>query len=332
MKTNSLPAGILTAGLALALAILPATASAQIAGVSGRVLDEAGNPVADAVIVISNPSGVGTTELKTNAKGEYQTIGIPPVDYQIKATKGSLVGQVDRIKLGLGGPTAVPDIILKPGADAPAGAAEAPAEMSPEEIEAINKRNAEMKLAFDGAQADVAAGNYAAALTKLDTVATAIPDCDVCYVQMGDIHMNHTKDLAEAEAAFKKAIELNPSSYEPYGALASIYNSQQKFDLATEMGAKASELMAASGGTDPVAFLNQGIILWNQGKTTEAKAQFQRATELDARNANAHYWLGMALVNEGNLPEAAKHMEEYLELAPTGENADTAKAILESVK
>ena len=332
MKTNSLLAGILTAGLALGLAALPAAASAQIAGATGKVLDEAGNPVAGAEVVLSNPDNVGTTRLTTNEKGEYATIGIPPVDYQIRATKGDLVGQIDRIKLGLGAPTAVPDIILKPAAGGAAGDAAAPAEMSPEEIEAINKRNTEMKLAFDGAQADVAAGNYAAALTKLDTVAATIPDCDVCYVQMGDIQMRHLKDLAAAEAAFKKAIELKPGAYEPYAALASIYNSQQKFDLATEMGAKASELMAASGSTDPGAVLNQGIILWNQGKTAEAKAQFQRASELDARNADAHYWLGMALVNEGSMPEAAKHMEEYLKLAPTGENADTAKAILESVK
>ena len=51
-----------------------------------------------------------------------------------------------------------------------------------------------------------------------------------------------------------------------------------------------------------------------------------------ARNADAHYWLGMALVNEGNMAEAGKHMQEYLTLAPNGENAATAKAILDSVK
>jgi tetratricopeptide (TPR) repeat protein len=224
----------------------------------------------------------------------------------------------------------VPDIVVRPGAGA--GAEAPPAGMSNEEIEAINKRNAEMKAAFDGAQADVAAGNFSAAITKLETVVTTMPECDVCYIQIGDIHLRNTKDLAAAEAAFKKAIEINPNAHEPYGALASIYNSQQKFDLANEMSAKAAELMAASGSTDPIAFLNQGIILWNQGKTVEAKGQFQRATELDPNNANAHYWLGMALVNEGNMAEAGKHMQEYLKLAPNGENADTAKAILESVK
>ena len=40
----------------------------------------------------------------------------------------------------------------------------------------------------------------------------------------------------------------------------------------------------------------------------------------------------MALVNEGNMADAGKHMKEYLTLAPTGQYADTAKAILDSAK
>ena len=34
------------------------------------------------------------------------------------------------------------------------------------------------------------------------------------------------------------------------------------------------------------------------------KAQFAKAVKLDPKIADAHYWLGMALVNQGKLPEA----------------------------
>ena len=327
MKTKSMLVSLLVAGLAFGLTALPAPALAQVGGVAGKVVDEAGKPVADVEILISNPQNIGTTKLKTNAKGEYAAIGIPPSDYQVKATKGNLTGRVDRIRIGLGGPTQIPTITLRPGAPGAPGAA--PKAVSPEEAEKINKQHAEMEAAFKTAQAAAAAGNYDDAIAQFNKVAAAMPDCDMCYLQIGDVSLKK-KDEAGAEAAYKKAAEINPSNATPYAALASLYNSQKKFDDANKMSAKATELMSASGGSDPTAYLNQGIILWNQSKMAEAKAQFQKASELDPNNADAHYWLGMSFVNEGNMAEATKHMQEYLKLAPTGQYADTAKAIMSS--
>ena len=73
---------------------------------------------------------------------------------------------------------------------------------------------------------------------------------------------------------------------------------------------------------------NQGVILWNAGKIAEAKKQFEGAIAANPNHAEAHYQLGMALVNEGNLAGAATEFETYLKLAPTGPNAATAKGIL----
>ncbi len=54
--------------------------------------------------------------------------------------------------------------------------------------------------------------------------------------------------------------------------------------------------------------------------------------KLDPKLADAHFRLGMANVNLGQLPDAVKAFEEYLKLAPTGENAELAKGILKSIK
>jgi Flp pilus assembly protein TadD len=326
MNTKKFLGRLATASLVLALTVIAAPAFAQIGGVSGKVVDEKGNPVADAEVLISNPSNVGTTKLTTNAKGEYAKLGIPPTDYQIRVSKGNLTGKIDRIHIGSGGATVMPTITLKAG-----GAAGGAAPVSPEEAEKINKKNAEMLAKFKGAQAAVDAGNLDQALTEFNAVAAEMPNCDLCYLQIADVNLKK-KDEAAAETAFKKAIEINPSNSVPYAALASLYNGQKKFDLANQMSAKATELMSATGSSDPVAYVNQGIILWNQSKTAEAKAQFEKAAQLDPKNADAHYWLGMALVNEGNMADAGKHMKEYLSLAPTGQYADTAKAILDSAK
>ena len=59
---------------------------------------------------------------------------------------------------------------------------------------------------------------------------------------------------------------------------------------------------------------------------------FEAAVAAKPDHAEAHYQLGMALVNEGNLNGAATEFETYLKLAPSGPNAATAKGILGTIK
>ena len=77
------------------------------------------------------------------------------------------------------------------------------------------------------------------------------------------------------------------------------------------------------------------MVDWNAGKIPEAKAQFEQAVKLDPNLADAHYWLGMALVNAGTpeaMTEAKGHFETYLKLAPEGPNAATAKSLVAQLK
>ncbi len=120
----------------------------------------------------------------------------------------------------------------------------------------------------------------------------------------------------------------NPAAY---NGLATIYNTQRKFDLAVEMSAKAGG-GGAAGSNNPAALYNQAVILWNGGKVAEAKAAFEATVAADPNHADAHYQLGMVAVNEGNLAGAATELETYLTLAPTGQYAETAKALLSELK
>ena len=322
MKKRTLIAGLVTAGFALGLLVMPAPALAQMGGAAGKVVDEAGKPVEGADVTISNPSGVGTTKLKTNAKGDYQAIGIPPTDYQVVAVKGNLRGVLPRVKLSMGAPTLLPNIKLEKSAPGALGGAT-------DGVEA--KKQAELETTAKNAAAAQQAGNFDEALGLYEKIVADIPKCDVCFAHMGDIYLKK-KDEAKAEEAFKKAIAIDPNKPDPYSALAALYNGQKKFDEATAMGKKATDLMAASGTADPIALLNQGIILWNQSKIADAKVMFQKVVDADAKNADGHYWLGMSLINEGKMPEAGKELQQYVDLAPTGQYAATAKSILASIK
>lgn len=72
-------------------------------------------------------------------------------------------------------------------------------------------------------------------------------------------------------------------SSEAWDGLAALYNSTSKFDLAADAAGKAMALQAASGGGDATSAYNNGAIMMNSGKIAEAKAQFQRAIQLDPR-------------------------------------------------
>ena len=89
---------------------------------------------------------------------------------------------------------------------------------------------------------------------------------------------------------------------------------------------------AIAGVTDPVAQYNIGVILWNQEKAAEAAVEFDKAIKLDPKYAVAYYRAGVAYVSIGKNAEAKARLTEYLKLAPKGEFADTAKAILDTLK
>ena len=65
-------------------------------------------------------------------------------------------------------------------------------------------------------------------------------------------------------------------------------------------------------------------------RIADAKKAFEEAVKLDPKLAEAHYWLGMANLNEGKMPEAATSFEAYLKLEPAGKYAEQAKGILDA--
>lgn len=278
------------------------------------MVDEAGKPAADVDILLTNPEGsLAPVKVKTNAKGEYQAIGIRSGNYQIKASKGDISILSPIIHVGMGGMMELPMLHLTKGGGA------------------VSDKQAAIAAAFKSAQAAADAGSFDDAVAQFTKLAADVPKCTVCYVQIGRA-LAKKGDNTGAEAAFKQAVDADTTKPDGYSELAAFYNAQKKFDEANKASAKANELMAASGSSDPVAIFNQGIILWNQSKAAEAQVQFEKAAQLDPKMADAQYFLGMTLVNQGKLPEAKKPFETYLSLAPTGQYADQIKGLLAVIK
>ncbi len=81
-----------------------------------------------------------------------------------------------------------------------------------------------------------------------------------------------------------------------------------------------------------MAYYNLGVTLINRNQANEAIEPFKKAIELDPKYANAYYQLGLTLIGTNQMAEAQTYLTKFLELVPTGQDADTAKALIEATK
>ena len=67
-------------------------------------------------------------------------------------------------------------------------------------------------------------------------------------------------------------------------------------------------------------------------KNLEAIDAYKKAIELKSDEPDYRYQLGMLYIQNNNMTDAATQFESYLKLAPKGENATTAKQLLDAAK
>ena len=312
---------LLTCAVLMTVAmVLPA--SAQTTGMlRGKVVDAKGQPVEGARVTIEFKDGISRTyNVKSNKKGEYTQIGLPPGNYKVTAEKEKVGIQAFEARVKLGETLEV-NFKLDPAGGGPSKEDTAKA--------------AAIKKEFEDGVALSRSGDFDGALAKFNAAIAIVPSCFDCYYNIG-YSQSQKKDWVKAEEAFKKAIEFKPDYVEAYNGLAQVYNAQKKFEEAQAASQKAAELAMAggvaggAGGVD--ALYNVGVTAWNAGKAEEAKKAFEEALKLDPKHANSHYQLAMCLINMGKLPEAVAEFELYLQNAPDGQYAAQVKAMLTQLK
>jgi len=316
-KLGRYAAGLMALAVTLAFA---ATAAAQVGTVKGKVMDAQGNPVEGATVTITQKGAKSGRTLKTNKKGEFVQVGIFPANYVITAEKDNEKANAEMtVSIGEN-----PDVNLKLSHTGP----------SPE----VKAKQELLQKTFDEGVAASKAGNNDEAIAKFTEAAGMVPNCADCYYNIGVANVQK-QNLAGAEEAYKKAIELKPDHCDALANLANVYNAEKKLDLALETTGKAGQCgggaagaAGSGGGGNPTSLYNEGVILWNQNKYPEAKAKFEAAAKADPTNAETQYRLGMADLNVGDMAGAAAAFEACLKAAPSGPHAAEVKGILGSLK
>jgi tetratricopeptide (TPR) repeat protein len=106
--------------------------------------------------------------------------------------------------------------------------------------------------------------------------------------------------FAEAETEFKRAIELNANYATGHQWYAEFLGTMGRFDEAIAEAKRAQELDPQS----PIINANVGDMYREARRYDEAVAQYQRTLEIDPNFAQAHYVLGIAYTEQGKFEEA----------------------------
>jgi tetratricopeptide (TPR) repeat protein len=346
----------------LFLALVATPAWAQVGRLNGTAIGEDGNPLAGAVVKMERTDQKGSYQVKTNKKGQYIHAGLPWGTYDVALTiKGEAAETFQGISVRGFEPTVV-DFDLKavkerqaaesgglPTEDAVAGmsdeeraAYEAALKQRQEDLE----QNAALNTAFNNGMTALKAGDFETAVTALKEAVALSDTQDVIWGNLGEAQSKlaltkqgdeRTAIMAEAAASYTKAMELNPAQagYANNLGLALIQAGQSDEGMAMLERAAASD--PANAGK---YYFNVGAILTNSGDIDGAIEAFRNATVAQPDYAAAYYQLGMSLVGKATFtPSGAMQpvegtleaFEKYLELQPTGPDAETAKAMVESL-
>ena len=304
--------GVVAVAVLCAVSVAPALAQSVV---RGKVTDAQGKPVQDATVLFEAVDANRKTQTKTDKNGDFLQVGLSSGAYKVTASKDKVGTQTlnANVRQGPNNPMA---FTLSATSGVSAGDKEAAAAIQASAGAAVEA---------------MTAGRHDEAIAKFQEVIAKVPTCSDCYYNIGVSQMAKQQQ-SEAEASFKKAIELKPDNADAYTALANLYNSQKKFDLAAEASANAAKYSGAGGGGNAESSYNQGVILFNAGKFAEAKTQFEAATKADPNHAMAQYQLGMTSLNLGQIPDAVAALEAYLKVDPNGPKAGEVKAALPALQ
>lgn len=338
------------------LLLLAGLASAQMffGTFRGKATDKNGKPIAGATIRFLEKSTGRKYEVKTDTKGLYNIASVSMGLYSVSlVVEGNALRTVNNMK-----PDPNKDTVLDFDLSASTEGM-TQSQMSADQkkkLEEMQKQNADVmkenekrraaNLLLD--KADLALQetppNAEQAVAYAQQVTEMVPEVYVGWARLGEF-ASLAKKHELAVQANQKALALLQAEPDPTGKnkamLAGLHNN---LGQAYARSGKAKEALAeytAAAQTDPGSaaqyYFNAGAVLTNTYHPDEANIAFDKAIAADPNYADAYYQKGINLLGKGTMdksgkpiypPEAGEALQKYLELQPTGKNAEGAKAVL----
>jgi tetratricopeptide (TPR) repeat protein len=334
-------------GFAMVIAALAAVepAFAQTGGLTGKAVDDKGQPLAKYNLKIERQEIKGVYSVKTNKKGEYIYIGLPIGNYKItlQDPNGRDVMYLST-RVGLGDPTELNFDLAKEKAFA-AEARQKQLEANPElkkqqeQQEKDAKQFTGLKELFNQGAALMNEKKYTEAAQMFERALPLAKEKNVPIV-LAKLAESYQKSQQYPKAVenYTKAIEARPDDATLHNNLGNVYAEMGKVPEAAAEFKKAADMDPSQASR---YYFNYGAVMYNQGKMDEAAEAFKKATEIDPKYADAYFLEGQALMGKATMdadgrvvapPGTAEAFQTYLDLEPSGKNAAAAQQLLQTVQ
>ena len=295
-------------------------AFAQSSGVvRGLIVDGRGLAIDDARVVMDS---LGTDDARfeagTNSNGRFSLAGLSPGFYIITADKDELVGEFFRVSVR-DGRTVEVNFALEPGRRIATWLADTGREA--------------LAAAFSAGVEANRSGDFAEAVERFDEALDLNPSCLECHFNSG-VAFSELRQFVDAEAAYRRVLEIDPDYAAAYYGLVTIYVRQNRPDDASEARRQANRIALeriAVGRAESDRVINGGITFLNAGNLVDARRRFEEALNQTHSYAPTHYWLGVVLAEQGEPDLARAALQQYLGLESTGEFSADAKKRLDAL-
>lgn len=299
---------------ALMIAVMMAgSAAAQSRGnlrITGKVLDEAGKPVAEAQVRAAKKG-----ELKpevftatTDPKGEYKLNNLAAGDWIVEAMKeGVGVKEVAAVLTKEQRTTTVDITIAKPAPPPPDPSVEI---------------NSEHQRAIQLAQAD----KIPEARKIYEDLLVKFPDVYQLHAMLASMYAAEG-NAAKGNEHIKLALEKEPENVE-----FKVLQAELMMELKDAEGAeKVLESVDITQVKNSRPFVNLAINDINAGRADEAVALLTKLMAQFPNDPTLLYYRGRGYIVATKLPEAKADLEKFLAAAPTAPQAEDAKKLLEQL-
>ncbi|NLN11091.1 MAG: tetratricopeptide repeat protein [Acidobacteria bacterium] len=154
-------------------------------------------------------------------------------------------------------------------------------------------------------------GELSEARRWLELAARIDPDLPDAWVNLGVVR-RRLRDLAGAEAAYRRALEADPTTFAAYQNLASLL----QFLGRTREVQELLELLDRNRNRsrNPFSYLALGDLSLREGRLDEAERFYRRALRLDSSQAETQAALGELALARGREREARQHLRKAVRL------------------